>query len=340
MPISREKMTTNELSGAPRRVVALVYDGLCSFEYGIVSEVFGLKRPEIGPDLYSFVSYAPEGGRIRVAGGLVATTDGTQKDFDNADIVVIPGWRGKDMPVPDRLRELVISAHRRGARLLSICSGVYVLAAAGLLDGRQATTHWRYARDLQDRFPDVEVLPNNLYVDNGDIVTSAGSSAGIDACLHIVRCDYGSRIANSVARRLVMHTFRQGGQAQFIEQPLPKSGSNHRLSEFMDSVRQSLRTDYGIASMARMAGMSSRTFQRKFLAFTGVPAMQWLTQERIAKSCILLETTDLTVEQIGYSVGFQSPEAMRYHFRKTYAISPGEYRKRFSATAQANHQAS
>ncbi|WP_193367370.1 transcriptional regulator FtrA [Pelagibius marinus] len=333
-------MTADDLSAAPRSVVALVYDGLCTFEYGIVSEVFGLKRPEIGPDLYSFVSYAPEGGMIRVAGGLVATTDGTQKDFDNAEIVVIPGWRGKDMPVPDRLCELVSSAHRRGARLLSICSGVYVLAAAGLLDGRQATTHWRYVRDLQERFPDVEVLPNNLYVDNGDIVTSAGSSAGIDACLHIVRCDYGTRIANSVARRLVMHTFRQGGQAQFIEQPLPTSGSNHRLSEFMDSVRQSLGTDYDIASMARIAGMSSRTFQRKFLAFTGVPAMQWLTQERIAKSCILLETTDLTVEQIGYSVGFQSPEVMRYHFRKTYAISPGEYRKRFSSTAQANLQAS
>ena len=220
-------------------------------------------------------------------------------------------------------------AHDRGARLLTICSGVFVLAAAGVLGGRHVTTHWRYADALAARFPALTVVPDRLYVEDGPVITSAGSSAGIDACLHIVRTDYGSKVANSVARRLVMHAHRQGGQTQFIEQPMPQTGGQHRLSLMMDEVRESLAQPHRVATMARQAGMSPRTFQRRFLGLTGVPAMQWLTQERVARSCTLLETTDLSVETISDTVGMSTAEALRYHFRKSLGVSPLEYRRRF-----------
>lgn len=323
-----QEIVTNR---APPGVAALVYDGLCTFEFGIVCEVFGLSRPELGGDLYKFTSVAAEAAPIRAAGGLLVTATGNREDLAGAAIVVIPGWRGKDEPVPAPLIDEIQAAHRRGARLLSICSGVFVLAAAGVLSHRRATTHWRYADALAERYPDVTVEADSLYVEDNNIITSAGSSAGIDACLHIVREDYGAKVANSVARRLVMHAHRQGGQAQFIEQPLPKVGGQHRLSLLMDEVRADLAAPYKITTMARQAGMSPRTFQRRFLGLTGVPAMQWLTQERVARSCLLLETTDLGVESIALEVGLGTSEALRYHFRKTLGVSPLDYRRRFQS---------
>ncbi len=330
----REKMTKMRSKTAPSeppRVVALVYDGLCTFEFGIVSEVFGLPRPELGADLYRFSSVAVEAEPVRAAGGLTVVATGSERDLAQADIVVVPGWRGKDEPVPEVLAGHVRAAHERGSRLLSVCSGVYVLAAAGVLSGRSATTHWRYADHLAAAYPDISVEADQLYVEDGPIITSAGSSAGIDACLHIVRTDYGAKVANSVARRLVMHAHRQGGQAQFIEQPLPKTEGQHRLSLLMDEVRRDLAGSYKIASLARQAGMSPRTFQRRFMGLTGLPAMQWLTQERVQRSCLLLETTDLSVESIGETVGLGGAEALRYHFRRTLGVTPLEYRRRFQA---------
>ena len=315
----------------PPRVAALVYDGLCTFEFGIVSEVFGLPRPELGRELYRFTSVAVEEGPIRAAGGLHVSATGTRRDLRRADIVVVPGWRGKEAPVPPAICEEIDRAHKRGARLLSVCSGVFVLAAAGVLAGRRATTHWRYAQALSKAYPDVTVETDRLYVEDGSIISSAGSSAGIDACLHIVREDYGAKIANSVARRLVMHAHRQGGQAQFIEQPLPKAGNEHRLSVMMDQVRSDLARAHSISTMAGLAAMSPRTFQRRFFGFTGMPAMQWLTQERVARACELLETTDLSADSVSQVVGLGSSETLRYHFRKSLGLSPLEYRKRFAA---------
>lgn len=332
LPNLREKMTKSRAIAAPPtppRVAALVYDGLCTFEFGIVCEVFGLHRPEVGGHLYRFSSVALEAAPVRAAGGLEVSATGTKRDLRAADIVVVPGWRGTEAAVPEAIRREISQAHARGARLLSVCSGVFVLAASGVLAGRQATTHWRYAAALRAAYSDIEVLPDRLYVEDGSIISSAGSSAGIDACLHIVRQDYGAKVANSVARRLVMHAHRQGGQAQFIEQPLPKRGNDHRLSVMMDDVRNSLGEVYSIAALARLAGMSPRTFQRRFLAFTGVPAMQWLTQERVAQSCVLLETTDLSAESISATVGLGNSETLRYHFRKSLGVSPLEYRRRF-----------
>lgn len=318
------------------KIAILVYNGLCTFEYGIVAEVFGLNRPELGGYLYDVSSVSIENGPLQAAGGITITANGTLADLEAADTIVVPGWRGKDEPVPNVICDALNAAHRRGARVMSICSGIYVLAAAGLLSGRRATTHWRYIEDFLAKFADVDIQLNELYVDDGDIVTSAGSSAGIDACLHIIRTDYGSEIANSVARRLVMHSHRQGGQAQFIEQPIPKASGGHRLSEMMDRLRATLADEHGISSMAKMVAMSSRTFQRRFIALTGVSAMQWLTQERLSQSCLLLETTDMTIEQVSQVAGFGNSETMRYHFRQALSLSPTDYRKRFRQEPSAS----
>jgi len=316
--------------GKKRRVVALVYDKLCTFEYGIAAEVFGLPRPELGQALYEFSSVALEKRTLSAAGGLTFKATGSTENLRNAHTIVVPGWRGKDEPVPKIICSELQDAHRRGVRILSICSGVYVLAAAGLLANKTATTHWRYAQDFKSRFPNVTVHENELYIDEGNIITSAGSSAGIDACLHIVRTDYGVEVANIVARRLVMHSHRQGNQAQFIEQPIPESGNCDRLARMIEHVRHNLTLQHTNSSMAKVAGMSSRTFQRHFVNLTGVPAKQWLTQQRITRSCELLETTDLSIDQISQEVGFTSTETMRYHFRQTVAVSPNQYRMRFN----------
>lgn len=324
-------MTHTDQDNRPR-VVTLIYDGLCTFEYGIVAEVFGLLRPELGGHLYQFSSVAVEKQPVSAAGGLTVSASGTQGDLDQADTVVVPGWRGRDEPVPRKLIESIQCAHKRGARLVSICSGIYVLAAAGLLSDRSATTHWKYIEDFSSKYPDVVIEPNALYIEDGNIITSAGSSAGIDACLHIVRSDYGFKIANTVAKRMLMHAHRDGGQSQFVEQPLPKKGADDRLSKVIEHVRAKIDEPYQISSMAAIAGMSSRTFQRRFQAYTGLPAMQWLTKQRIQKSCLLLETTDLSVDTISQSIGFGSAEAMRYHFRQLLEISPIDYRRRFAAS--------
>jgi len=328
---SRSQRSTDTQSALS--VVALVYDGLCTFEYGIAAEVFGLTRPELERTLYRFSSVAIENKALRAAGGLIVKGTGTTDDLQSAHTLVIPGWRGKDEPVPKSLCNIVQQAYDRGIRLLSICSGSYVLAASGLLNNKKATTHWQYVEDFKLKFPHIIVEENALYVDEGNLITSAGSAAGIDACLHIVRSDYGAEIANKVARRLVMHSHRQGSQAQFIEQPVPASFNNQRMTQLMDEVRRSLAHSHSLESMAKMAQMSNRTFQRRFAALTGMPAKQWLTQERIWRACLLLETTELSIDQISHMVGFGQTDAMRYHFRQTIEVSPNDYRKRFKVPA-------
>jgi AraC family transcriptional activator FtrA len=336
MPNAMEIMTNSTPRAsepASRNVVALVYDGLCTFEFGIAAEVFGLPRPEIVGELYRFESVALENGPLRAAGGLAFTASGSEKDFQAAGTIVIPGWRGKDEPVPSVICNALREAHGRGVRLVSICSGVYVLAAAGLLDGHRVATHWRYAQDFSDRYPDVELATDSLYVDDGDILSSAGSSAGLDLCLHIVRSDFGSKIANSVARRLVMHAHRQGGQTQFIEQPVPAENEAHRLSATLDYIRAGLNRPHSVASLAEVSGMSARTFQRKFVALTGMPVGSWIAHERLIRACTLLETTQASLEDISDAVGLSNPQNLRYHFRKRFDVSPSQYRKRFTTYA-------
>jgi len=246
------KKVTNACNKAigPHSVVALVYDGLCTFEYGIAAEVFSLARPELKRPLYQFSTVAMEKGTLHAAGGLAFQATGTLEDLNKAHTIVIPGWRGKDVPVPESVCRSLRRAYQRGVRMLAICSGGYVLASAGLLDNKRATTHWQYAEHFSHQFPEIEVIENSLYIDDDNIVTSAGSSAGIDACLHVVRCDYGAKIASVVARRLVMHSYRQGSQAQFTDQPVVKSGDDQRISKLMDKIKRDLSTPYKIATMA------------------------------------------------------------------------------------------
>ncbi|MBK1836153.1 transcriptional regulator FtrA [Azospirillum sp. YIM B02556] len=313
--------------------VALAYDGLCTFEFGVAVEVFGLPRPELGPDWYRFAVAALDAGPLRAMGGIRIEADGGLDLLDQADVIVVPGWRGASEPVPDPLIDALRLAEARGARILSICSGAFVLAAAGLLSGRRATTHWRYAATLGKLYPDIRVVPDVLYVDEGNILTSAGSAAGIDLCLHLVRRDFGPEAANSVARRLVVQPHREGGQAQFIETPVPVAREGARLAPLLDHLRQTLSENHSLSSMASRAGMSLRTFLRRFQSMTGTTPGDWLLMERLSRARDLLECSSLPVEEVATRVGFGSAATLRHHFRLRLGLSPANYRARFRRVA-------
>ena len=237
-------------------VAVLVYDGLCTFEFGVAYEVFGLPRPEMGDKWYRFATAAIEPGPLWAAGGLLVGASAGLEVLSEADLVVVPGWRGIDTPVPKDLVAHLQAAHARRARVMSLCSGIAVLAACGFLDGREATTHWRYAEAVAARYPDIKLDPGRLYVDLGDVLTAAGSAAGIDLCLHVVRRDFGPDIANAVARRLVVPPHRDGGQAQFIERPMPRQREVARLGPLIDWLRGNLGEPHRIESLAARSGMS------------------------------------------------------------------------------------
>lgn len=310
-------------------VVALAYDGLCAFEFSCAAEVFGLARPEFGTDWYRFETCSASGRRVVGQYGMSMAVNGGLDRLAAAGTVIVPGWQGIDVPVPERTLDALRQAHARGARLISICSGSFVLAATGLLDEKRATTHWRYANALQSRYPRVTVDAGVLYVDEGSILTSAGSAAGLDLCLHLVRRDYGPAIANHVARRLVIAPHREGGQAQFIEAPVGKSERNS-MSSLLDTLRQRLDEPVRIAELAQWAAMSERTLLRRFQAATGVTPAEWITRLRMDRARELLESTGLSIEQIAGRSGLGTATTMRHHFRKKVGVSPAEYRKRFS----------
>jgi AraC family transcriptional activator FtrA len=313
-------------------VAVLVYDDLCTFEFGVAYEVFGLPRPEIGPGWYRYVTSAIEGGPLRAAGGLMVETRGGLEVLAQADLIVVPGWRGVDAVVPTDLVSHLQRAHRRGARIMSLCSGITVLAACGFLQGRQATTHWRHAEAIGARFPEIALEPDRLYVDLGDVLTAAGSAAGIDLCLHVVRKDFGPEVANAVARRLVVPPHREGGQAQFIERPMPREREAARLGPLMDWLRQNLAAPHQIATIASRSGMSTRTLQRRFEETTGLSPGEWLIVERIRLAKEQLERSRTsTLDDVALSCGFGSLETMRHHFRRRVGISPTAYRERFAA---------
>lgn len=310
-------------------VVAPVYDGLCTFEFSIAAEVFGLSRPEMGPGWYRFASAAIEPGPLRAHGGLRVHADGDRRLLDAADLIVIPGWKGIDVPVPEAFLTQLRGAHRRGARLASICSGAFVLAATGLLDGRRATTHWHYAEALGRRHPEVRVDSSVLYVEDERLLTSAGSAAGIDLMLHIVRKDFGVAAANSVARRLVTPPHRNGGQAQFIERPVPAPRESH-LAMLFERVRAEPSRDWRVAEMAKSAAMSPRTFLRRFVETTGVPPGEWVISIRVEEAKRLLESSDLGIEEIALRAGFANATALRHHFRNALGLAPRDYRETFA----------
>ncbi|WP_255616498.1 transcriptional regulator FtrA [Microvirga puerhi] len=312
-------------------VVALAYDRLCTFEFGIAVEVFGLPRPEMGTDWYRFAVCAVDPGPLRAIGGFHVSADGGLDLLDEAHTIIVPGWRGAlSEPVPPELIAYLRRAHERGARLMSICSGVFVLAAGGFLSGRRATTHWRYAQILAEAYPDIRVEPDVLYVDEGSVLTSAGSAAGIDLCLHVVRHDYGPEIANRIARRLVVPPHREGGQSQFVERPVPPTREGLRLGPLFDRMRERLAQEQSIAMLAGEVGMSPRTFLRRFKAATGMPPGEWLLAERLQRARELLEASDANIDDIASTTGFGTAVTLRHHFRVKLGTSPGAYRRRFA----------
>lgn len=310
------------------RVAALTYDQLCTFEYGIAVEVFGLPRPEFDFPWYRFETVAAEARRSRAIGGIVVEADRGLEALQQADTIILPGWRDREAQPPQPLLDALVAAHSRGARLFSICSGVFILAATGLLNGKRATTHWHHAHYLQQTYPEITVTPDVLYIDEGNIVTSAGSAAGIDASLHIVRQDHGSQIANRVARRLVLPPHRDGGQAQYIAPVQPRSGQ--RMSAVMHWARQNLSAPLSLADLAAQAGMSTRTFQRRFRAETGTAPMAWLQRERLFRAQAMLETDNAALTDIALASGYPSVDTFRIAFNRSVGTSPAAYRKRFS----------
>ncbi|MEM8813750.1 MAG: transcriptional regulator FtrA [Pseudomonadota bacterium] len=311
-------------------VAALAYDRLCTFEYGLCVEVFGLSRPEIPQPLYRFRTIAIEDGPLRAAGGLTVQADAGLHDLTKADLILVPGWRGLTEDPPQPFLRALQEAHRRGARLASICSGVFVLAAAGLLEGRRAATHWRYADPLQDRYPTLRVDADVLYIDDGSILTSAGSAAGLDLCLHIVREDHGPDVANAIARSLVVPAHREGGQTQFIPSPVPTRRSGG-LGPVLDLIRAHLSETWTVDRIASKAHMSRRTLLRRFRSGCGESPMAWLTRERISRAKDMLAGSNAGLDDIAASVGFETPETFRYHFKRQVGTSPGRYRNQFRA---------
>ncbi|AIO84570.1 transcriptional activator FtrA [Burkholderia pseudomallei] len=315
----------------PHLVVALAYDRLCTFEFGCAVELFALPRPELGVDWYRFAVCASEPGPVRAAGGIKVQAPYRLALMDRADTIVIPGWRDPDETPPEPLLKKLRAAHRRGARLCSICSGVFVLAAAGVLDGATVTTHWRYAERLRARYPALRVNPDALYVDAGRIVTSAGSAAGLDMLMHLVRRDHGSAIANRVAQRLVLPPHRDGGQAQFVPRPLPSVGGD-RLAKLIDWMRAHAGQPHTLASLAARAAMSPRTLQRQFRDATGLGPYEWLIRERVGLAKEMIERDPaLPVARVAALAGFGSEESLRRHFRRIAATSPAAYRRSFDA---------
>jgi AraC family transcriptional activator FtrA len=316
------------------RIGVLAFDGMSPFETAIVVEVFGLPRPELEVDWYELAVCAADPGPLRTVGGMTLTAPYGLDVFAGCDTLVVPGVPDVHAPVPDRVLDALRHAHARGARLVSICSGAFALAAAGLLDGRVAATHWRYADELRQRYPRVRVDPDVLYVDGGDVLTSAGSAAGLDLCLHLVRADHGAAVANAVARRLVIPPHRDGGQAQFIEAPVPASDGDDRLARSMDWAVAHLDERITVPALARQAAMSTRSYLRHFARASGTSPIRWLIGKRVQASLALLETSDRSVEQIASAVGFDSAVTYRHHFGRVMRTSPSAYRRTFRTSRE------
>jgi AraC family transcriptional activator FtrA len=313
----------------PLRMAALTYDRLCVFEFGIVVELFGLPRPELPVEWYRFSVCSLDRGTLSATAGVRIQAGRSLAALRDADLIAIPGWRDPDEPPPAALLAALRRAHARGARLLALCSGAFVLAAAGLLDGRRATTHWRYADRLRARFPRVRVEPDVLYVDEGSVLTSAGSAAGIDLCLHVVRCDYGAEIANQVARRLVVPPHRDGGQSQYVREPVPRRHPTG-LAPLLDWALARLAQPLGLEDLARQGNMSVRTLARRFVEETGSTPHRWLTHQRLLAARRRLETSGDSIESVAGAVGFETAMTLRHHFRRTYGTTPTAYRRRFA----------
>ena len=314
----------------PRHVVAVVaFDGISPFHLSVPCVVFGEDRSGSGLPEFDFRVCAAETGALATTAGFsIAVTHGLEALAD-ADTIIVPSWRDPAETPPAALLDALRDAHARGAQLVGLCLGAFVLAAAGILDGRPASTHWACADDFARRYPRVRLDPDVLYVDDGNVLTSAGTAAGLDCCLHVLRKMVGAQLANQVARRLVVPPHRQGGQAQYVQQPMPPNVRGDRLSELLDWVSGNLDAPHTLDTLATRALMSRRTFTRRFRLATGTTVSAWLLAQRLARAQQLLESSDESVEAIAGIAGFGSAASLRQHFAEAFRTSPSAWRREF-----------
>jgi transcriptional regulator GlxA family with amidase domain len=311
-------------------VAILALDAVVPIDLAIPAQIFG--SYEVLP--YRSAICAPVPGPVRTNAGFSLLAEYGLEALKRADTIVVPGFDTSGLHVAEPVATALRAADARGARMVSICTGAFALAAAGVLDGRRATTHWRHARELAERHPAVTVEPGVLYVDEGRVLTSAGVAAGLDLCLHIIRRDHGAALARQVARRIVVPPHREGGQAQFIERPLAAAAGGS-LEPTRAWALGRLHEPLTIRGLAAHAHVSERTFARRFVAETGVPPLQWLLQQRVDAARAALETTPASVDAVASDCGFGSAANLRKHFRRAVATTPTAYRRTFAGQASA-----
>ncbi|UZF56247.1 helix-turn-helix domain-containing protein [Gordonia polyisoprenivorans] len=310
-------------------VAVLLYGRVALFEFGVLHEVFGLDRTDDGVPAFDFRVASPTPhAALRVDGGVTIAAPYTLDDCLDVDLVAIPGGSTSG-EYPQEILDALRTVVERGGRVLTVCSGAFAAGAAGLLDGRRCTTHWRYGDKLARMFPEAEVDTDVLFVDDGPITTSAGTAAGIDAALHLVREEWGPTIANRIARRMVVPPHRDGGQRQFIDAPMPTC-ADEGFGELLDWMVTHLDRDISVDALAARMHMSGRTFARRFVDEVGIPPRRWLTEQRVLHAKNLLESTDLSVEEVARLSGFASATLLRHHFTTTVGVAPVVYRRRFA----------
>ncbi len=312
------------------RIIAVVaFHGISPFHLSIPCMIFGEDRSAGGVPQFDVRVCAAERGPLSTSAGVTLNARYGLKELKRADTIIVPSWRDPGETPPAPLLDALRQAKQRGACLVGLCLGSFVLAAAGVLEGRPATTHWLAAETFARRYPGVALNPDVLYVDDGKVLTSAGAAAGIDCCLHLLRKWCGARVAGYVARRMVVPLHRQGGQAQYIEHSLPAPAAGERLSGTLDWAQRNIDKPLGLEVLAKRARMSRRTFTRHFRKVTGTTAGRWLLNQRLALAQLLLETTGRPIDVIAERVGFGSAVSLRQHFGATFGVSPSTYRRAF-----------
>ena len=312
-----------------KTVAVILIDDSAPFEFGVVCEVFGIDRTDDGVPPFDFRVCGERAGEpVRLNVGAQLVPEYGLEALEGADLVALPAARIRD-EYPQAVLDAVVAAHARGAVLLSVCSGAFVLGAAGLLDGLRCTTHWRHAEALAKRFPEAKLDPDVLFVDEGSIITSAGTAAGIDACLHLVRRELGTAAATAIARRMVVPPQRDGGQRQYIAAPIPECEADS-LEPLLSWMLETLDTEHTVASLARRAQLSTRTLARRFAAETGTTPQRWLASQRVSHARRLLEDTGWGVDEIARICGFGSAALLRHHFRRAVGVTPMDYRRTFT----------